>query len=302
MIRSVTVTNHNNESITLELFHPERSGIIINNIEGLGPPDATINSNEVATIDGGIFTSARLGQRNIVFTLTPMFRPTIEDTRLEIYRYFPIKKNVHLDFVMDRRHAECDGYVESNTPTIFTDNETIQVSVICPDPYFYEIGEEQIAFAGTLPLFEFPFSNESLTEPLLEFGEIRQDNRAVLRYMGDVDTGIHITIHVMEQSAEQITIWNVDTRERIKIDTAKVQRLTGVTFSQGDDIEINTKIGEKYVRLLHNGKYWNIISCVNKDADWFQITAGNNTFTFTATSGENNLKVTFQYRNAYGGI
>lgn len=302
MIRSVTVTNHNNESITLELFHPERSGIIINNIEGLGPPDATINSNEVATIDGGIFTSARLGQRNIVFTLTPMFRPTIEDTRLEIYRYFPIKKNVHLDFVMDRRHAECDGYVESNTPTIFTGNETIQVSVICPDPYFYEIGEEQIAFAGTLPLFEFPFSNESLTEPLLEFGEIRQDNRAVLRYMGDVDTGIHITIHVMEQSAEQITIWNVDTRERIKIDTAKVQRLTGVTFSQGDDIEINTKIGEKYVRLLHNGKYWNIISCVNKDADWFQITAGNNTFTFTATSGENNLKVTFQYRNAYGGI
>lgn len=302
MIRSVTVTNHNNASITLDLFHPEESGIIIDNIEGMGPPDSTINANEVATVDGGIFTSARMGMRNIVFTLSPTFKPTIEDVRLEIYKYFPIKKLVHLDFLMDRRHAECDGYVESNTPTIFTDHETVQVSIICPDPYFYELGREEIAFAGTLPMFEFPFSNESLTDPLIIFGDIRQDNRAILQYRGDVDTGVHITVHVMEGTAEQITIWNVDTRERIKIDTEKMKKLTGITFSQGDDIEINTKIGEKYARLLHDGKYWNIISCINKDADWFQITAGNNTFTFTANAGESNLKVTFRYRNAYGGI
>lgn len=302
MIRSVTVTNHNNESITLDLFHPEWSGIVIDNIDGLGPPKATINSNEVATIDGGIFTSARMGQRNIVFTLSPQFNPTIEDMRIALYKYFPIKKLVHLDFQMDRRHAECEGYVESNTPTIFTNHETIQVSIICPDPFFYEIGKEEIAFAGTLPLFEFPFWNDSLTQPQLEFGDIRQDNRAILRYSGDVDTGVHITVHVMDQTAEMITIWNVDTRERIKIDTAKMQTLTGVNFGQGDDIEINTKIGDKYARLLHDGKYWNIISCINKDADWFQITAGNNTFTFTANAGESNLKVTFRYRNAYGGI
>lgn len=302
MIRSVTVTNHNNESLTLDLFHPEWSGIVIDNIEGMGPPDSIINSNEVATVDGGIFTSARMGQRNIVITLSPLFNPTIEDSRIRIYKYFPIKKKIHLDFLMDRRHAECEGYVEGNTPTIFSDHETIQISIICPDPYFYELGKEEMAFAGTLPLFQFPFSNESLTEPLLEFGEIHQDNRAILRYSGDVDTGIDITIHVMNETAEQITLWNVETRERIKIDTLKMKRLTGITFSQGDDIEISTKIGYKYARLLHDGKYWNIISCINKDADWFQLTAGNNVFTFTADSGESNLMVTFYYRNAYGGI
>lgn len=302
MIRSVTVTNHNNESLTLDLFHPEWSGIVIDNIEGMGPPNSTINSNEVATVDGGIFTSARMGQRNIVITLSPLFNPTIEDSRIRIYKYFPIKKKIHLDFLMDRRHAECEGYVEGNTPTIFSDHETIQISIICPDPYFYELGKEEMAFAGTLPLFQFPFSNESLTEPLLEFGEIHQDNRAILRYSGDVDTGIDITIHVMNETAEQITLWNVETREQIKIDTLKMKRLTGITFSQGDDIEISTKIGYKYARLLHDGKYWNIISCINKDADWFQLTAGNNVFTFTADSGESNLMVTFYYRNAYGGI
>lgn len=302
MIRSVKITNHNNESLTLDLFHPEYSGIAITNIEGLGPPKAAINSDEVATIDGGIFTSARMEQRNVVFTLLPLWNPTVEDSRLTIYKLFPIKKPVMLDFITDRRHASCTGYVESNTPTIFSNQETIQVSILCPDPYFYERDMEEVAFAGTLPAFQFPFQNESITEPLLIFGEIREDNRAVLQYKGDVDTGVHITIHVMEGSAEKIVLWNVGTRERIRIDTEKMQRLTGIAFSQGDDIEINTKIGEKYARLLHDGKYWNIISCINKDADWFQITAGNNTFTFTAASGETNLKVTFRYRNAYGGI
>lgn len=302
MIRSVTVTNHNNDSLKLELYHPEKSGLIIDNIEGLGPPKASINSNEVATIDGGIFTSARMSQRNIVITLSMMFDPIIEDSRLRAYRYFPVKKPVKLEFETDRRNAECDGYVESNTPTIFTDHETTQISIICPDPFFYEKGLEEVAFAGVHPLFEFPFSNESLTENLIEFGDIRDDNRAILDYKGDADTGVRIVVHVMSGTAENVTIWNVGTREKIRIDTQKIIRLTGITFSQGDDIEINTKIGEKYIRLIHDGRYYNIISCINKDADWFQITSGYNTFTFVADYGEANLMVTFHYRNAYGGI
>lgn len=302
MIKSVKVTNHNNESLLLELYYPERSGLIIDNIEGLGPPNASINSNEVATIDGGLFTSARMTQRNIVITLSMMFDPIIEDTRLRTYKYFPVKKPIHLEVTTDYRHTECDGYVESNTPTIFTDHEQTQISIICPDPFFYELGQEEVAFAGVHSLFEFPFSNESLTENLIEFGTIHDDNRAIIDYKGDVDTGVFITVHVMARAAENITIWNVGTREHMRIDTNKIMRLTGIQFSQGDDIEINTKIGEKFIRLLHNGKYYNIISCINKDADWFQITGGYNTFTFVADAGTDNLMVTFRYRNAYGGI
>lgn len=302
MIKSLTVTNHNRDSLTLELTRPEKSGLIVKNIEGLGPPKANINSAEVATIDGGIFTSARMVQRNIVITLAMMWDPLIEDARLKAYKFFPVKKPIHLEILTDRRHAECDGYVESNTPTIFSKNEEAQISIICPDPFFYELGLEEVAFSGVHPIFEFPFSNESLTENLIEFGDIRYDNRAILDYKGDADTGVRMVAHVMNGSVENFTIWNVDTRERIKVDTTKIMRLTGIQFSQGDDIEINTKIGEKFIRLLHDGKYYNIISCINKDADWFQLTSGRNTFTFTADAGESNMMVTFHYRNAYGGI
>lgn len=302
MIKSLTVTNHNNESLTLDLFRPELSGLIIDNIEGLGPPKASINSNEVATIDGGIFTSARMTQRNIVITLSMMFDPLIEDSRLRAYKYFPIKKPVRLELLTDYRRAECTGYVESNTPTIFTNHETCQISVICPDPYFYELYQEEVLFAGVHPAFEFPFWNDSLTENLLIFGDIREDNRTTINYKGDVDTGVFIICHVMSGSCDNLTIWNVGTRENIKIDTNKIKRLTDIQFSQGDDIEINTKIGEKSIFLVHEGKRYNIISCINKDADWFQLTTGPNTFTFVSDHGTDNLMLTIRYRNAYGGV
>lgn len=302
MIKAITVTNHNRESITFDLYHPEKTGLNIINIEGMGPPKADINSNEIATMDGGLFSSSRMEQRNIVFTIGMLFDPLIEDSRLCTYKYFPIKKPITIEFETDRRHTTCTGYVESNEPDIFSKNEQTQISVICPDPYFYELAMEEFAFSGVHPLFEFPFSNESLTENLIEFGTIMDDNRAIINYRGDVDTGVFITCHVMSGTAENLTIWNVDTREHMRIDTLKLIKLTGITFSQGDDILINTKVGEKSIQLLHNGKYYNIISCIEKDADWFQLTNGFNTFTFVCDHGEENLMLTFRYRNAYGGI
>lgn len=302
MIRGIVITNHNNESLELDLFHPEWSGLIVNSITGLGPPKANINANEVATMDGGIFTSARMTERNIVLSFALMFDPMIEDSRLRVYRYFPIKKRVSIEILTDYRHAVCYGYVESVEPDIFSEKETVQVSVLCPDPYFYELEQSIYIFSGVNPLFEFPFKNDSLTENLIEFGEIREDNRSTLNYLGDVDTGILITCHVMSGTVENLRIWNVETREHMDIDTIKIKRLTNITFSQGDDIIINTKIGERSIYLLHEGKYYNIISCINKDANWFQLTTGFNTFTFVADYGESNMMMTVTYRNAYGGM
>lgn len=301
MIYSVEITNHNSESVLLDLFHPELSGLAVQSIEGLGPTTANIHSSEVATIDGGIFTGARQVQRNIVFTLIPLFNPTIETSRLAIYKYFPMKKKIRMMFKTEHRHAESTGYIESISPNIFSNQETVQVSVICPDPNFYEIGTSKTLFSGVVSQFEFPFENNSLTEPLLNFGDIQLDTRATIDYIGDSDTGILITAHAIGP-VENITIWSNITREKISIDTSKIYRQFNIRFDKGDDIIISTVKGDKYVRLLHDGVYYNIIGCVNKNADWFQLTNGDNIYTFTAESGEQYLFVTFSYRNAYGGI
>ena len=302
MIKSIIVTNHNGESLKLDLFHPEESGLIVKSISGLGPPKANINSTDLATADGAIYSSARASTRNIVFNLQFMFAPTIEDVRQKTYKYFPLKKKITIEVETDNRSLSTEGYVESNEPNIFSQEEGTQISIVCGDPFFRDAKPSLVQFASVLPNFEFPFSNESLTDDLIEFGKIGLDTRSTLVYTGDVDTGILITIHAMGSVSGILNIYNIETYENIKIDLSKIKALTGSDYRSGDDIIISTVSGDKYVQVLHNGKYYNAIGIIDKLANWFQLTVGENIFNFTVTNGVENLSITFEYRNAYGGI
>lgn len=302
MIKSITVTNPKGESLVLDLFHPEKSGLIVKSITGLGPPKANINSTDLATADGALYSSARASTRNIVFNLQFMYAPTIEDARQKTYKYFPLKKKVTIEVQTDNRSLMTEGYVESNSPDIFSKEESAQISILCLDPFFYDPNPTYTQFATVTPNFEFPFSNESVEDDLIEFGLINLDTRSILDYSGDVDTGVLITVHAIGTVSGTITIYNVETHENMKIDLSKVKTLIGRDYGNGDDIIISTVSGDKYVQVLHDGKYTNAIAAIEKLADWFTISVGKNIFNFTVTKGTENLAMAFSYRNAYGGI
>ena len=302
MIKSIKVTNPKGESLVLDLFHPEKSGLIVRSISGLGPPKANINSTDLATADGALYSSARASTRNIVFNLQFMFAPTIEDSRQLTYKYFPLKKLVKIEVETDNRNLETSGYVESNQPDIFSKEETTQISILCLNPFFYDPDPSVTQFATVTPTFEFPFSNESTTENLIEFGTINLDTRSTIDYVGDVDTGVLITIHALGSVSGYLTIYNVETQEKMVVDLAKIKTLIGKDYGSGDDIIISTVSGDKYVQVLHDGKYTNAIAAIEKLADWFQVSVGRNIFNFTVTKGIENLVMSFSYRNAYGGI
>ena len=301
MIKSFIVTNNRKESLEVILREPEKSGLYVESIEGLGPVSASINTTDLASADGALFNSARLGTRNIVLTLGMLFDPTVEDSRLKTYKYFPVKSKVRLRFSTDRRLVETTGYVESNAPNIFSKDETAQISIVCPDPFFYEVKESLASFYGATPMFEFPFENPSLTEPKIIFGELRKDSRVIVNYQGDVETGMLIRVHATGD-ATGITIYNVQTGGKIELDTDKLQTISGASFKAGDDILISTVRGNKSVRLLRNGVYTNVIGIAGKDMDWFQMVPGDNIFAYTAKTGVNNLMIDFTYYVAYGGI
>lgn len=143
MIKSVTVTNHVGDSLQLILREPEKSGLIITDIDGLGPIKASINTTNYATLDGAYFNSSRGETRNINITLRPM-DPDVEGNRLKAYRFFPVKEKVKIEVITDNRDGVIEGYVESVEPTIFSDEESIDISIICPDPFFYEQFYEEI--------------------------------------------------------------------------------------------------------------------------------------------------------------
>lgn len=304
MIKSVTVTNDVGESIKLELARPELSGFIVESIEGIGPGKATINMTEMSSKDGSLYNSARVSNRNIKLGISYMWKDTIEDARHLSYKYFPLKKNVKLLFETDNRKTEIEGYVESNEPDIFSKKEGADISIICPFPYFYDAegsGIQTVVFSGIEPMFEFPFSNESLTEPLLEMGVIQHLAENVVTNDGTVETSVTIYIHALGD-VKNIAIYNLRTREIMRIDSDKIETLTGSGIVALDDIVICTEQGKKSITLIREGTSTNILNCLNRDADWFQLAKGDNIFAYTTDSGSENLQFKVEYRLLYEGV
>ena len=233
-----------------------------------------------------------------------MLTPQIEDTRQDSYKYFPIKKRVTLLIETDNRICETYGYVESNEPDIFSSDEMTQISIVCPDPYFYSAGPDgtnTTLFYGVEPLFEFAFSNESLTESLIEFGEIKNETEQTVYYSGDAEIGVVITIHAIG-NVRNITIYNTGTREVMRIDTDKLEKLTGSGMVAGDEIIISTIKGDKSITLLRNGIYTNILNCLDKDSDWFQLSKGDNIFAYVVEEGTTNVQFKIENRTAFEGV
>lgn len=307
MIYSIVVINYLGDRIKLELGKPDVSGFLIKSITGLGPAKANVNTTEVSTNDGSLFTSARLSQRNIVLDMVfinTVYGESIEDLRQKSYKYFPLKKSVELTIETDNRYVKTTGYVESNEPNIFSSQEGTQISIICPDPYFYSAGEDGnnvTNFYSIDPMFEFPFSNESLDEPLLVFGEIQIKTEGVITYHGDSEIGVMIYIHAIGP-ATNINIYNTETREVMRINTEKISSLTGKGIVASDDIVINTAKGEKSITLIREGVSYNILNCLDKNIDWFTLAKGDNIFAFTADSGVTNLQFRVENKVIYEGV
>ena len=307
MIYSFAITNYLGDRVKLELGKPEVSGFLIKSVTGLGPVKANVNTTEVVTNDGSMFNSARLSQRNIVFQLAfveTVYGETIEDIRQKSYKYFPAKKSVEIVIETDNRYVKIKGYVESNEPDIFSSQEGTQISIICPDPYFYSAGEDGnnvTDFYTIDPMFEFPFSNESLTDPLLIFGEIQIKTEGVITYYGDSEIGVVIYIHAIGP-ATNINIYNTETREVMMINTTKLEKLTGKGLVASDDIVINTTKGEKSITLIREGASYNILNCLDKNTDWFTLSKGDNIFAFTAETGVTNLQLRIENQVIYEGV
>lgn len=294
MIKTVIITNYRGESLTLELANPYSSGFAVTGINGLGPNKATINDVEVTTNDGSVFNSAKVNPRNIVLNLEFMATDPdeVEALRQKTYKYFPLKKKLTFEVITDKRHVKIFGYTESNEPVIFSKNENTQISIICPYPFFQSVTERnRVMFYGEEPAFEFPFSNEG-EEPVLEMGYVHMVTEANVLYTGDSEVGIIITIHAIG-SAKNVSIFNLDTGESMKLK---------VDLVKGDDIIISTVKGDKYVHKLQDGVETNALNCIDRDADWFLLSKGDNLFAYTAEEGLRNLDFQIQNYILYEGV
>lgn len=290
MIKKITVINEFGESIDITLADTEpQTGLFITEIEGLGPPKADINTNDIATMDGSIFQYARSKSRDIKFKMLYITTDgTVEDARQLTYKYFPLKRKVTLVIETDNRFLEIEGYVEENEPDIFSETSGTEITIRCPSAWFKRYGPDgiqDIIFSDIHPKFEFEFEDYDEMSPSIEFSTIEIKRENIIHYQGEADAGIIMSIYAYDRFRFP-TIYNNTTREKMTIDTDKVERLIGSNIKFGDEIRISTHQNDKYIRFIRDGVSRNILNTLDKDADWFTIHPGDNIFSYTCTQGE----------------
>lgn len=301
MITAIKTTNHLNESLTLELMRPEQSGFIVLRIDGLGPPKAEISLTERAGVDGSLYNSGRATPRNIVLGLRFYPGQDIETLRQKSYKYFPLNRPIEFEVQAANRTAYATAYVEANEPDIFNSEEGCVITLVFPDSYLYDAVEALTTFSFIVSMFEFPWSNESTSEPLLEMSTLDMAYTQNIFYEGDVPIGMLIHIHATG-GASGVVLTKSLTLEALEIDSAKLISITGWDITLGDDIWISTVKGNKYAVLIRGVTTYNILSALGISPPWFQLEEGDNVYTYTATSGIANLQFAVYNDIAYEGI
>ena len=256
-------------------------------VEGLTPPNATINTSTLGQLDGETFNSARLNKRNIVIKVAP--KRYIETNRIDLYKWFSPKHPVRIYYENGTRNVYVDGYTESFEGSLFNNPQTFTISIICPSAYLFASQQTVQSGSYTESLFEFPFSIE---ESGIEISRYDRVSSIIIRNESDIATGMTIELSASSEVVNP-KIYRRDTLESFGLN---------YTMQEGDVIRIATKKGGKSVILARDGDESNIINAIDKNITWFQLEPGDNLFTYEATSGLEDLDITFVYDRVYAGV
>lgn len=291
---SLIVENARGQSFTLT--HREGEYQVIS-IDGLNPPKATITSNTVAGMDGARFASSKLEERNIVITIK--INGDVEANRLYLYQYFRTKQYCKIYFENGARSVYAEGYVETMECGLFENGQRMQVSIICPDPYFKSINEIVHDISQIIALFEFPFAfgangveEETITDDAIEFSIIEKDRYVNVTNAGDDVSGFTTEITALGAVTNPV-IYNVGTGESLGVNISMVA---------GDVLTIRTDQGKKLITLLHAGQETNCIKYLQRTSSWLKLDIGDNQFTYSATVGADLMQVLFKYNTRYEGV
>lgn len=256
-------------------------------IEGMLPGKATLHTTTLINSDGSILNNARKENRDITITVKPKL--PVAQNRQRLYKYFKTKGKVTLYFETENRNVKTEGYVESVDGSLFERTQTIDIGIVCMNPYFEEVLQRTISMSQVLDLFEFPFFVE---EEGIEFSRIDKTLSQNVYNEGDTETGLIIELSATGEVVNPI-IYNVETRGYFGLN---------IQMQLGDVVRINTNNFHKKVVLIRYGEERNAINSIIKGNEWFKLMPGDNIFTYQCDEGEENLNVTFSYANKYEGV
>lgn len=256
-------------------------GIIIEDVDGLGPVKATLVSSGFAKMDGKQYHGGSREERNIKFRL--LMEPdyatfTVDDVRNRLYGFFMPKTAVDLVFRKDDgREFGISGIVESCEPPMFVKEPAMDVSILCFDPDFFLLGDE--GYPDVVLLSQFSVNDSTTFE---------------IDYKGTVETGIDFTL-MPDRAVTQFTIYNEwpDGSNNNLDFAADIQAF--------DHLSINTTPGEKEVtQYRSNNILAHPLYGVSPQSAWTELRPGINTLRVYTTGAP--VHYLLSYKTRHGGL
>ena len=256
-------------------------------VTGVTPLQMNINSSVNATSDGSTINSIRADNRNIVLYVA--INRDVETNRINLYKYFPPKRQVTIYCKTSNRNVYIEGHTELIDVKLFDKLQVAQISIICPQPYFKGVHEFITYFSKVDNTFSFPFS---IPKTGMELGVICEEIRKNIVNAGEIETGMIIDLYAVGEVINPV-IYDVVNRTHIKLN---------VTMSSNDRIIINTNTGQKSIKLIRAGRESNLLGHLVHTSTWLQLHSGDNVITYAAESGDSNMQLSFKTLALYGGV
>ena len=262
--------------------------LVVTKIDGLAPVKATINANKNIGFDGERFISSYIDARNINIMIKIVGQ--VEEKRTMLYRYVKTKSPIKLYFKTENRDMWINGYVEDMQIDYFSNLQTVQITVLCPQPYWKDMQEIINESIAIIPQFEFIFSCEDGSS--FEFGKYTDTNETLIVNHGDVPTGIEITMRARGVVVNP-KIFNKQTAQFFGLE---------ITLQSGDIVEINTNDGLKSVYLIRGAEKKNIFNNIVKGSTWLKLDKTDNIFLYETFAGADLLEISFKHQASYEGV
>lgn len=248
--------------------------IQISNIDGLDPVKGSVNTSALGSVDGSSYTGSSVLTRNIVLTLKP--NPdwntwTYEKLRRLLYSYFMPKLVVRLVFYSDDMiPVEIYGVVEDVNINMFSKEPELNVSIICPDPYFTALEPVIVTGLNGVP--------------------------TTVDYQGNVETGMIVRITHVSGTPSSLAIQLGDPKISLfgvaaTVDSSKYFEMSSIPMRKYVQ---NVSIGTGVIDNLLSGIY------IQEGTFWPTLQPGTNEFEIISDSGVQDYELIYYER--FGGL
>lgn len=255
-------------------------------IKGLNPPTGTVSTSSYAGMNGSYLNNAFIEKRNVVIPFE-MRGFDVELRRHELYRVVKPSRYIKIYYSTKNISVYAEGIVETCEMENFEKLTSGQISILCPDIYWYSTETPDCGIFPCQRCFHFVCPDNDEPFPI---GIYNTQDMMTINNSGDE---VGFTLEISGGPAKNPTIYNALTDEYMQI-AGDIQK--------GDVITITTKTGNKTVLLEREGVVTNIINRLVSGSTWLNLKAGENKFYVRASDGLNNLKVCLIHRNAYLGV